>query len=192
MVLFFNQSFPNFPLGCQKSYLCCGAAWLQCGDSLVGVWFLSCYCLAVWLQTCCSLTLVFLHSSFRLVAFSFSFCCCLTFLLTSGFRLAAVLCMSYSSPSWHSLVAFLLQSLVSILSLKISSVPLQCGYRHVLVSVMFCLAAVLQFPCSLASTWLQSCFLVMISTYLPPCSGLVRVWLKTYSSLARSFCCRVL
>lgn len=190
MVLFFNQSFPNFPLGVRSPT----SVVVQLGYSVVIALLKSDFSLATVLQSGCRLAVVllFLHSSFRLVAFSFSFCCCLTFLLTSGFRLAAVLCMSYSSPSWHSLVAFLLQSLVSILSLKISSVPLQCGYRHALVSVMFCLAAVLQFLCSLASTWLQSCFLVMISTYLPPYSGLVRVWPKTYSSLARSFCCRVL
>lgn len=156
MVLFFNQSFPNFPLGCQKSYLCCGAAWLQCGDSLVEVWFLSCYCLAVWLQTCCSLTLVFLHSSFRLVAFSFSFCCCLTFLLTSGFRLAAVLCMSYSSPSWHSLVAFL-QFLLS-----------HCNVVTDMLWYQLC--SVLQQSCSFLAVLHQpGSSLVFWSWYLPIC-----------------------
>ena len=34
---FFYQSFPSFASGSQKSYLCCVAAWLQCGNSLVAV-----------------------------------------------------------------------------------------------------------------------------------------------------------
>ena len=48
---FFYQSFPSFASGSQKSYLCCVAAWLQCGNSLVAVWLLSCNCLAVYRQT---------------------------------------------------------------------------------------------------------------------------------------------
>lgn len=106
MELFFNQSFPNFPLGVRSPT----SVVVQLGYSVVIALLKSDFSLATVLQSGCRLAVVllFLHSSFRLVAFSFSFCCCLTFLLTSGFRLAAVLCMSYSSPSWHSLVAFLL------------------------------------------------------------------------------------
>ena len=42
---------PSRSSGCQKSYLCCVAAWLQCGNSLVAVWLLSCNRLAVSRQT---------------------------------------------------------------------------------------------------------------------------------------------
>ena len=77
MVLFFNQSFPNFPLGVRSPT----SVVVQLGYSVVIALLKSDFSLATVLQSGCRLAVVllFLHSSFRLVAFSFSFCCCLTF-----------------------------------------------------------------------------------------------------------------